>query len=317
MYQFSKYKKAKKYERQMCCFLFYVFIFIQLLPFNSLAQVSEFDRWAQLVNWDGVSSPESYIITSPKYMGPGALPVPYLREAKISDKIIFENAVEYYSQPGETTVNTFHQAQIPFADGKIALISYWRPLEYFTLDQKTLDERKILPQKGKGYAGGDLYFGTLVQLLTENNNGLPSANLGITFKTTTGKGLENARHINAPGYVFDVAIEKTIIEKENDFSLKAGTQLGFYVWQQKLNTQNDALLYGIKSSLTYKNTGLLLSYAGYNGWIDNGDKPIVARAEIQQKVKSIRYYFLYQYGIRDFIENGFRLGVQLSVSTKN
>ena len=300
------------FKRQKVYFLFN-FLLLQSFCFMHLfAQQSEFERWATLVNWDGVSTPESYIITSSGFLGPGALPVPYLRDGKISNKIIFENAVEYYQQPGEKTANTYHQLTLPFASGKIALTSYWRPLEYFEMNQNTLDERKILPQKGKGYAGGDLYFGTIVQLLQEKNNWLPDANLGVTFKTTTGKGLENARHINAPGYIFDVAADKTIYKNEKGFKIKAGTLLGFYAWQQKLNVQNDAFLFGIKSSVYYKSSLLIFSYSGYNGWINNGDKPKIIRAEISQNFRQTDFYFLYQYGIQDMIKNGYRLGAKVS-----
>ena len=57
------------------------FIFLIFISTQTLAQ--DFPWWANLVKWDGVSPWQRYIITNPGYLGPNALPVPFIRNGSI------------------------------------------------------------------------------------------------------------------------------------------------------------------------------------------------------------------------------------------
>jgi hypothetical protein len=50
--------------------------FLFIIAFNVQAQT--FEKWANLVQWDGYSPWQNYMIYAAGFMGPNALPVPTL-----------------------------------------------------------------------------------------------------------------------------------------------------------------------------------------------------------------------------------------------
>ncbi|MCD4745738.1 MAG: hypothetical protein K8R58_05520, partial [Bacteroidales bacterium] len=103
-------------------------------------------------NWDGITHWSRYIIMSPKYMGPNALPVPEIRNGLLNDEIEFEISTEYHFMKGDNTYNLFSKLYFPFAKNKIAVELYGVPVEYYQMDSSLRYERKTFFLEGEGFA---------------------------------------------------------------------------------------------------------------------------------------------------------------------
>ena len=109
------------------------------------------------------------------------------------------------------------------------------------------------------------------------------------------------------------AIKKALdtIKFENDFfkELRLAANLGFLCWQVTTNSQNDAYMYGLKTVLDTKAFSASFAWQGYSGWIDDGDKPMVLKADITGNIGRFRPLLAYQYGLRDYPFHQFRIGL--------
>ncbi|MDD3875807.1 MAG: hypothetical protein PHT69_04250 [Bacteroidales bacterium] len=294
-----------------------VFLFIILnLSFNSVISqdLPDYQWWAEAHNWDGVTHWSRYIKRLPGYMGPNALPIPSVNDAKIKDNIYFESAFEYHKGRGEFAMNPFFNLNIPVANKKVSIDFIYRPFEYYETEEFIRQERYGRNRECKDIAKGDLYIGTFVQLLSEEYKAL-DAQLRIVLKTTTGKDLANGRHTDAPAYHFDLNLGKTIFE--NDGFLKKMnfySMAGLYVWQMEFdnNRQNDAYLYGLRTDFLFKPLLFSCTFSGYSGYMKMRDKPMALRLTISKSIKNSFIFLSYQKGLRDVIEHSFRMGLNFS-----
>lgn len=166
-------------------------------------------------NWDGITHWSRYIVISPGFMGPNALPVPEIKKGIVENNIEFELSQQ----------------------------------NHFSKHDKTF---KL---EGKGFAVGDLYFSTIIQLL-KNYKNLPDIALRLACRTASGGKFTAARFTDTPEYFFDVSFGKKIlknlkqIENVNIFGMA-----GFYSWQTYSvnHRQNDAFLFGFGADINTKN----------------------------------------------------------------
>lgn len=59
------------------------------------------EEWARTVNWDGVSHWSKYIITQPGYMGPNALPVPFIGNGATDSSNYVGTSLSFHSMKGD------------------------------------------------------------------------------------------------------------------------------------------------------------------------------------------------------------------------
>jgi len=271
----------------------------------------EYQWWAEAHNWDGITHWSRYIIRSPGYMGPNALPIPEINKAKVTDYVSINISGEYHKGEGEFAYNPYLRLNIPIAKNKVALDFTYRPFEYYETEELIRFERFGRNKELKGYTNGDLYIGTIVQLFDSTK--IPfDATLRIVLKTTTGKDLANARHIDAPAYHFDVNLGKTIFQNLYFFDkISLYSMMGLYVWQADFdnNRQNDAYLYGLRSDFEIKSYMLSIAFSGYSGYMNLRDRPMAMRYTFEKKMGQVSLNFSYQKGLRDVISNSFRLGM--------
>lgn len=274
----------------------FLIIFLQIIFYETFCQ--DFSWWNNTHQWDGVTHWSKYMIISPKYMGPNALPIPDVEKGIIYNDIELEAAVETHFSKGDNTQNLFTSLYYP-ASKNVAMRLYVVPLEHFKMDTVTRDERRAREKDGEGYAGGDIYFGSTVQLLKDYKN-LPNISLSLYCKTASGTNLNSARYTDSPGYFFDLSFGKKFKLKSTD-GLFYG-MVGFYSWQIYLNEhfQDDSFLFGVGSDITIKNYIISSSLAGYIGYINNGDRPLVFRASLRKERKYLDYKLSYQLGLHDF-----------------
>jgi len=273
-----------------------------------IAQEEDYTWWNNKHNHDGITNWWKYLIYTPKYLGPNALPVPEIRDATIDKRINLETRADFHFSTGDNTQNLFLRMRYPLWEGRIAIELYGVPVEHFKMDTLTRDERRGRDYDAEGWSAGDLYIGTLIQL-TRNYKSWPDLLLGITLRTATGGGLGNARHTDAPGYFFDLSGGKSFKIGEK-LSLRPYVMLGFYVYQTNRDDyrQNDAFLYGVGISLLNEKFEFNTKFGGYKGYIGNGDAPMVLRANAIYKFPKTHLRLSFQQGLHDFDYSTISLG---------
>lgn len=277
-----------------------LFLMLCGLAMQSNAQDDGYQWWNNKHNWDGVTNWWKYMTYSPAYMGANALPVPEIRDASIEKKVNLETRGDFHFSKGDKTQNLFLRLRYPLWDGRIAIELYGIPIEHFKTDTITRDERAARDYDAEGWAAGDLYIGTLIQLV-RNHKSWPDILLGISLRTATGGGLGSARYTDTPGYFFDLSFGKSFSVSPK-LKLRPFVMLGFYVWQTNRDDyrQNDAFLYGLGLSFYNDKFEFNAKYGGYKGYIDNGDAPMVFRANAIYKFPKTHIKLSFQQGLQDY-----------------
>lgn len=317
---FCLYVKKSSTQKQLSVtFLKFGCIHLLLLAAFFKSNAQDFEWWNNKHNWDGVTHWSRYIILSPKFLGPNALPVPQIKNGLLNNEFTLQLAAENHQSKGDKTSNIFTRLNIPLQKNKVALSIKYVPIEYYSLDTITRDERRARHLDAKGFATGDVYFGTQIQLV-KNHEKLPDLLISINLRTASGSKLSDARYTDTPGYYFDISGGKTyLLNKKQLKSIRPFAMLGFYVWQtfRQDYYQDDALLYGLGCNLNFENFTLTNAFGGYRGYIGNGDNPNVYRLTLTSALKSkVNYVIRFQQGLSDFNYSTFRLGCNINLGYK-
>ena len=285
----------------------FLYFFLLLIVTPVIAQ-DNYEWWNKKHNWDGVSSWSSYLIYSPAYFGPNALPVPEIRDGSIKKRINLETRSDMHLSRGDNTFDLFLKLDVPLFDGKVAIEAFGVPFEVYEMDTVTRDERAVRDRDAEGTAVGDLYVSTKIQLLRDYK-GWPDLMLGITLRTASGNSLGDARYTDAPGYYFDLSAGKSY-EIGNTLFIRPFAMLGFYVYHTNREDwrQNDAFLYGLGLSAYSQQWKFSASWGGYKGYFNDGDAPMVARANVLYKFKKLHLKLAFQQGLHDFKYSSVRIG---------
>jgi hypothetical protein len=281
-----------------------LFVFFFLI-FNTFASAQNAHGWWYIIHHhDGVTPWQRYLVLSPAYMGPNAFPIPDIRQGEIKNKLEFESAIEGHFNSHEQTENLYTRLSIPLLKNKVELAVFVVPYEIYSYDTLIRDERFSRNYEGKGHANGDLYISTNIQLIKDRVN-WPDLMLGINLKTASGNDFGSARYSDSPGYFFNLNAGKTytLKNKKQLASIRFYAMLGFYVWQTNLadHMQDDALLYGAGFRLNYKSFHWSNEVGGLYGYLNNGDKPFVARTKWQSnRAKKLNFGLQFEYGIKDY-----------------
>jgi hypothetical protein len=190
---------------------FYSFLFL----FNAIAQSPDEDYswWNELHDWqEGDPGWRNWIIMSPGYLGPNALPVPEVKRGFINSKTEIEITASSHFLKGDPTQDISGRLFIPFAKSKIAVEMYGVIIEHFAFSEEIRNERYSRIEDGKGYAIGDFYFSTLIQLSKDRK--FPNTMLRLATKTASGNQLEGARYTDSPGYFFDLSFSKELAKTD-------------------------------------------------------------------------------------------------------
>lgn len=255
------------------------------------------------------------ITRSPARMGPNALPLPIQRAPQLDSSWQFELIGEFHRAPGDLTQNPFVFIRIPLAANRVALDLTWRPMEWYETSDAVRWGRNARDSANIGSSPGDVWITTVAQLLQqENNRAGVNLTLNVAVKTTAGKNVENARHTNTPGYIFDLHAGKSWQNKGSWLDeWRVFGNAGLWVWQEGLAQQNDAFIYGLRTEWRHGPWQLGLGATGYIGWINNGDRPFAYRADLQHDFG--RYFALlgYQHATQDLTNHLLRFGMGLRV----
>ncbi len=283
------------------------------------ANSQDWSWWNEKHNWDGVTHWSRYIIISPSYLGPNALPVPAIKNGTILDRINLEMGADGHFSKGDKTTNLFTELFIPLFTEKAGLNLTWIPVEYYRMDTITRDVRRARDYDGKGFATGDLIIGTYIQILKERDR-LPGILLTVNLKTATGSNMEGARYTDSPGYHFDLSFGKSYpVEKPHLRYFRVYGMMGLYVYQTHYdkNYQNDAFLYGAGINLEWKRFIIENQLGGYIGYIGDGDRPMVYRLNIKSdRNANWNFKIGFQQGFIDFDYTTIRLSAIINLKER-
>jgi len=265
--------------------------------------------------WDGVTHWSKYQISSPGFLGPNALPVPVIHKAIIPEKFYWTGLYEYYYGTGDETHDFKIHMIVPVAKGRIGLEFKYVPIEFFSMDSVVSRTRRTISGSSvNGKAFGDVYFGTIIQLI-KNHSFLPDLSVAMTCRTASGTGRENARYTDTPGYYLDASFGDSYGKNNGFFQhVRWYAEIGFYVWQMYLDNypQNDALLFGGGIDFDFKDFFVNQTLCGYAGYMNNGDKPVVYRIDSGIKMGNAALVFGYERGFRDYPFQSIRAGFQIT-----
>ena len=276
----------------------------------SLNGQTDYLWWNEINNWDGITPWDQYIIKSPGYMGPNALPVPEMKTGRLPDKASIHLFTDLHYSNGDNTQDMFSSLYLPLAGNKVGLELYGVMVEHYKMDITTRDQRHSRDFDAKGFSVGDLNIATLIAL-TRDHGKLPDMLIRIAFRIPSGSNLRGARFTDAPGYHFDLLLSKNLTE-----NLELTGMAGFYSWQLNYNTervlyhQNDAFLYGAGLIYSKKKISIEGCIAGYAGFVNINDSPMVLRLKTDLALGNIKGVLGLQQGVRDdFDYTTLRFGV--------
>lgn len=286
----------------------YLLCFLLFVTTEQLLAQEDFTWWNEKHNWDGYTSWVQYMTMSTSYMGPNALPVPEVEKGRIDSSAELEIAGDYHYSKGDKTTDFYLRGFLPLYNNRVAVSIDVIPYEWFKTDTITRDLRAARTRSGKGGAGGDIYFYACFQLLHDHGK-WPDLLLQTALRTASGTNLRNVRYTDGPGYFFDLSGGKNF--EFGKAKLRFYLMGGLYIYQtfDLQHLQNDCKLYGSGADLHFGKIILSQSVAGYSGYLDIGDKPLVYRAGVRLKNKVIDWKFSYQWGLNDYAYQRYRLSL--------
>lgn len=208
---------------------------------------------------------------NPGTMGPNAL-APYPADTPWAPEYTrFQvGGAAQITPNGDLSFTPTLRLELPFGQRAVAFVDYM-PVELWSVSLDTMIAWGTTQERG--YQTGDLRFGGKY-LLFDGENRYPSVALRALTKTTTGKGYENRRFSNAPGYEINAIIGYPLLFK-NAHRLEFVASGGFFAWQQGANGQNDAFTWSGTVVWKYLSRAEFRAEGrGYAGW-QKGDKPVV------------------------------------------
>jgi hypothetical protein len=276
---------------------FFSFLLVSVC-FTRPVPAQTFDRWAQVVGWDGVSHWTRYMITQPAFMGPNALPVPQVGNGSIDSNHYLGASVTAHFSPGDHTQNLTLYGNYCLQKERLSFDIMWVPYERFTLSPAIKDKRHVFVQfYNDREAMGEVHLNTRLQLLNRWRKHIHLA-LRLGYRFPAGSGYGAARNTDAPGYYMDLSFGKPL-----GGGFRWTGMLGFYAWhlQSDQHNQNDAFLFGTGLEWNRRGWRLQAQVAGYLGYMyKRGDKPIVARLQGEKRLGKSSLFAGLQRGLQDF-----------------
>ena len=275
-------------------------------------EAQTYDRWAQVVGWDGITHWSRYMISMPAYQGPNSLPVPAIGNGSIDSNFSIAAISQFHFSSGDNTQNINLTANYCLVKDKISFDVAWVPYELYTMSTAIKEKRHVFSQFfDDKEATGEVQLATTIQVLNKYRRDINLA-VRIGYRFPCGSGFGAARYTDVPGYYFDASFGKKIGQSP----LKWIGMLGFYSWQIESieHNQDDAFLFG--SGLEWSQSALnVKSYvAGYLGYLKkSGDKPIVFRMQVEKGFNKTSLLLGFQKGLHDFYYTSAECGVKYRI----
>lgn len=275
-------------------------LFFHLSLLLSTATIQAEDNWRDKI---------PLLTYSPRYFGPNAFPIPEVRSGISTSRFEVELRGQYHHYSGDKTKDLFARLLIPVVKGRAGIEASILIVEDYKLTPETRDERNAVETESPISYNGDIVINVFFQLLRSEKWVDIMANM--TLKTASGSRLCDARFTDAAAYWFDVNVGKTLFKNTSGTaSLRMQGLIGFYCWMTNslVHRQNDASLYGIGFTGTYRNFSLSTDLSGFYGYENNGDRPLIFRNNLRYEYKKNILSFRYNHGMKDYLYKDFSLG---------
>lgn len=270
------------------------------------------DWWRNNVNWDGAKHYTYYLIQAPAFMGPNGLPVPPVTEGRAAVRSHFSAGGAMHFSSGDKTQNL--TAWLSYAPDKarISFELYWVPVEWFQVTHEEKSRRNVFFRDYYNTsATGDLYMQSTLRILHNTRRGWDAA-LRAGIKTASGSGVGAARFTDTPGYYFDLSAAKSW-QWTATRSLRLYAMSGLIVWQtyQPNFPQDDAYLWGAGALWQLGAWSLRHECAGYVGYRNNGDRPVLLRLEALHEMGRYAPFLRLQQGLHNYPYSSVEAGLKL------
>lgn len=282
-----------------------------MILFSVQLQGQDYGWWNTLVQWDGRSHWSEYLIYTPKYFGPNAIPVPEIKNGKIHNTTQLEVGLAAHFNEGDDAQNLTTRFYIPITKERVGLQIYAVPYERYKMTPETRDLRRARDFDGEGFAFGDIHIGTWVQLTKPDSK--IDLLLTLNIKTASGSNREATRFTDGSGYNFDLSAGRSFKLKNEQCIIRPHAQVGFYVWEtnEDKNPQNDAFSFGAGSDWEIGRSIITTQLGGFIGYKGNGDKPVIGRLIYEYQVSdNLVFKLASQYGFRDNLYRSVSLSVK-------
>ena len=271
---------------------------ILLLIFLPSARAQE-DPWQDYMK---------YMIYSPRYFGPNAFPLPELRSGYIDKRWEVEVRGEYHTYKGDQAKDIYARMFIPVAEGRAGFELSYIFYEFYNMTPETVAERHASGRTWKHGANGDVIFNSYYKIFKNDKR------IGLlfeaSFKTASGDRIADARYTDAASYWFDLNAGHCLYRSADSLKFITIQSLaGFYCWMTNdiVHRQNDAFLYAGGISGGIKNLTFQADIAGFYGYSNNGDRPLILRTKLNYEYRKNILSFRYKHGIHDYLYDSYSL----------
>ncbi|MCF0206904.1 MAG: hypothetical protein HUK15_05700, partial [Bacteroidales bacterium] len=231
------------------------------------------------------------------------------------EKLTIDARVDQFWGFGDNTTDLHLSMDLPLYPKRVSLSVWMTALEYYQTTIDVRNERLARTEKPCGWAVGDVYVKTSVQLLRDRPKA-PDIVVSAVLKTASGSPLDAVRYYDTPGYYFDATVGKTFSFKPEHLvkSVSVSAMVGFLCWQDMQARQDDACLYGIKVGTRVGRWDFSIDWSGYAGWIGNGDCPMVIRAQARSEISQGHCLYIGGLvGLLDYPYFNTNIGYQFSI----
>ena len=259
-------------------------------------------------------------LVAPAYFGPNAFPVPDMLDGSTSGDL----KVELYGDgflcsmtsvpTDDLTLDLFAKATIPLFTDRVNLVVWMPVVEWFRSGPDVNRLRRIQdPDRWiTGIDSGDAYVSTDILVMDERKRGCGMV-LRAALKSASGNSFGTARMYDAPGYFFDLSVDRNIKESADGKTVvRVALTAGFLCWQTANGRQNDAVMYGALASLKTGPFKAEVNYGGYVGWEQKGDRPMTLKTKLAWSFGRCSLNAMYQVGFMDWPFHQIRLGATYS-----
>jgi len=270
------------------------------------------DWWIELHGWEEGNDWTEKMIYTTSFFGPNAFPVPEIQDAKLPDKHTAEVSSDIFWGYGDQTQSISTKLSYVFIPGRLVVSGWGVIFEHYKTTTEVRDSRASIIEDAKGtILIGDFYISTLISLIKEKKY-IPALNLDLVLKTSSSSSPKGARFFDTPGYYFNLTAGKSKNFSDSFVDeLKVSGNIGFLCYQTNKYYQNDAPLYGLGLDVVSGNFTLQNILAGYSGWLNKGDRPLVYRLKLSYKKGNYGFFSQYQHSLRDYpfkrLQTGFSI----------
>ena len=272
--------------------------YLLLAMFMALTAVN-----AQDVSW---YDKLQYLKYTPRYFGPNAFSLPELQSGLIHNRWEAEVRGEYHVFEGDRTKDIYGRLYIPLVKNRVGFEVNYIFYEYYKMTQETANERNTAGTSWKEGAHGDMVVSFFYNVFQDSK--LADVMLEAALSTASGNRLADARYTDAATYWFDVNMGRYLYKNADSTAfIRVQGLAGFYCWMTNsiVHRQNDAFLYAAGMSGGFKNLTVYADLAGFYGYLNEGDRPLVLRTKLNYEYRKNIISFRYKHGIHDYLYDTF------------